>query len=86
MLVQPGTSQNKIIGLYRDRLKIKVTAKAVDGAANEATIKLISKYFGISKSAVQIIKGLTTREKTLALNGNPNELASAAKKLLLLDA
>ncbi len=84
LFVQPGTSQNKFAGLYADRLKVKVTAKAIDGAANEAVIKLIAKYFEIPKNAVQIIRGLTAREKTIALIGNPADLKVIADKLLLL--
>ena len=84
LLVQSGTSQNKFVGLYGDRLKVKVTAKAIDGAANEAAIKLISKYFGVSKSAVRIVRGLSAREKTIEISGNPTVLAAAAEKLLFL--
>lgn len=82
LFVQPGTSQNEFGGLYINRLKLKVTAKAIDGAANEATCKFIAKYFAVPKSAVQIIRGLTAREKTIEITGSPTALKEAAEKLL----
>ncbi len=82
LLVQPGTSQNKFIGQHGNRLKVKITAKAIDGAANEAVIKLLSKYFNVPKSSVHILRGSTAREKTIEIIGNPTILADAAEMLI----
>jgi uncharacterized protein (TIGR00251 family) len=47
--------------------RVYVTAPPEDGKANDAVIKLIAKSFGVSKSAVTIIKGQTSREKVLEI-------------------
>ena len=82
LFVQPGTSQNKFAGLYADRLKLKVTAKAVDGAANEAVVKIIAKHFNVPKSAIEILSGTTSRKKTISIAGNAQLLQIEASKLL----
>jgi uncharacterized protein (TIGR00251 family) len=66
--LQPKSSKNEVMGLYRDGIKVKVTAPPVEGKANEALIRLLAKEFGISPSSIQIIKGLHSREKTLRIS------------------
>jgi uncharacterized protein (TIGR00251 family) len=44
-----------------------VTSPPVDGEANAAVIQLLAKTFGIAKSDVTIISGLTTKRKTVRL-------------------
>ena len=36
--VQPGAKRTEISGLHGERLKIRLAARAVEGAANEALI------------------------------------------------
>ena len=48
-------------------LRVKVAAKPQDGAANEAVIKLLSEYFKISKSMIEIVKGHTSRTKIIEI-------------------
>ncbi|MFH1428123.1 MAG: DUF167 domain-containing protein [Candidatus Margulisiibacteriota bacterium] len=68
--LQPKSSQNKIIGIYGDgQLKIKLTAPPVDNAANLALISFMAKILKTAKSNIEIVKGLTSREKTLRING-----------------
>jgi len=52
-----------------DALKIKVTAPPVDSAANELLIEFLADLLGISKSSVQILKGLTSRSKVVQIVG-----------------
>jgi len=50
-------------------LKVYTTAAAVEGKANKATIVLLSKYYKIKKSQVEIIKGLRTKQKVIRIEG-----------------
>ena len=62
--VKPGTSQEKIVeadGL----LTVYLRAKAHDGEANKALIKLLSKYFNVAKSDIEIVRGEKGREKII---------------------
>ena len=61
--LQPRASCNEASGESNGRLRIKVTAPPVEGAANKATVKYLSKTLGVSKSSVQLIKGQKAREK-----------------------
>lgn len=55
-------------------LKIFVTAVPEKGKANQAILNLLSEHLGISKSELQILKGLTSPLKTIGIIGNPKEL------------
>ncbi|HVP79098.1 MAG TPA: DUF167 domain-containing protein [Thermodesulfobacteriota bacterium] len=67
--LQPKCSKNELVGLYRDGVKVKVTAPPVEGKANEALIRFLAKELGISPSRIEIIRGLHSREKTLRISG-----------------
>lgn len=63
--IQPRASHNRIVGIHNQSLKIKLTSPPVDGAANQACIKFLAKAFGISPSQVSIVRGETSRTKTI---------------------
>ena len=65
--LQPKSSQNRLEQVS-ETYKAWVSAPPVDGAANDALIKLVSKHFGVAPSRVEIIKGHTSREKTLSID------------------
>ena len=67
--IQPRASRNEIIGIHNNCLKIKLTSPPVDGAANQACIQFLAKAFGISPSRVVIVKGETSRNKTIQFEG-----------------
>jgi uncharacterized protein YggU (UPF0235/DUF167 family) len=48
-------------------LLLKVTAAPDGGKANEAVIRLLAAHFDIPKTAVRLIRGQTSRHKTMAL-------------------
>jgi uncharacterized protein YggU (UPF0235/DUF167 family) len=50
-------------------LLVRVTAPPVDGAANEALMKVLGRAVGLPPSAVRITKGLTGRDKSVLLVG-----------------
>lgn len=59
-----------MIAGWRDGvLLIKVTAPPVDSAANAAVIDLLSSALGVSKRAVQILRGETSRQKHVHVEG-----------------
>ncbi len=62
-------SKNEIGEPLGGELKIKVTAPPVDSAANQALVDLLAEKLGCSRGAVQIIRGKTSRRKTLWLVG-----------------
>ena len=81
MQIQPRSSKDQIVGLHNGRLKIKISAPPVDGKANQALIEFIAKALGVSKSKVEIVKGRSSKLKTLQISGiNQNYYRSFLKK------
>lgn len=57
--------------LYKDedgRIKVYLTAPAIDGRANEALTKFLSRHLGVRSSAIEIIKGLKSRNKVISIS------------------
>ena len=64
--VSPNASKNEIIKTD-DCIKVKITSQPIDGKANKAVIEFLSKQFKVPKSSVEIIKGLTSKDKTVLI-------------------
>lgn len=60
--LQPKSSQNRL-EQDGETYKAWVSAPPVDGAANEALIKLVAKHFGVAPSKVEMVRGHTSRDK-----------------------
>ncbi len=67
--VIPRASRSEVVGEFDGALKVKVCAPPVDGAANAEIQKLIAKRLGVSRSAVQIVSGESSRTKRLQVSG-----------------
>ena len=65
--VIPRAKQNKITVDADGTLRVHITAAPVDGAANDAVIKLLSKHFDVPKSQIKIIRGETSRDKVIQI-------------------
>lgn len=68
--VTPNASDDVVGAVERQaddtlRLAVRVRAVPENGAANTAVIKLLSKYFGISRSALRLSQGENGRLKTI---------------------
>ena len=74
----PGAARDAIAGPLGDRLKIRISAPADGGQANDAIIKLLASRIGIKRSWIIITTGLHSAEKTVELNGIDLEFARKA--------
>ena len=75
--LQPRASANEIGEALGDELKIKVTAPPVDSAANESLVKFLAGRLGCAKNRVELLRGQTSRHKTVKLHGyTPEEVAA----------
>ena len=75
---QPRASRSEVVGLHGDRLKIRIAAPPVDGAANTELIKLLAKALGVSRSALHMVRGEGSRSKVVLAKGVTVEQARAA--------
>lgn len=69
ILVQPRASRAKIGPMHDDRIKISVTAPPVEGAANQAVVELIARRLKRPRRAVVVIRGESSRRKTVRVSG-----------------
>jgi len=75
--LQPRASANEIGEALGDELKIKVTAPPVDSAANESLVKFLAGHLGCAKNRVELLRGQTSRHKTVKLHGFTAEEVAA---------
>jgi uncharacterized protein (TIGR00251 family) len=76
--LQPRASRDEIVGL-RDRvLVVRVTAPPVDGRANGALCKLITRRAGVAASRVSVVRGERSRDKLVQVEGVDAEALAAA--------
>lgn len=61
--VQPRASRTEVAGRHGDAIKIRLKAPPVDGAANAELITFLAQQLGVSRSAVRIVRGETSRRK-----------------------
>jgi uncharacterized protein (TIGR00251 family) len=67
--VVPRASRTAISGEIGGAVKVRVSSPPVDGAANAELIKLFAKKLGVSRSAVAIVSGQTSRAKQIRIAG-----------------
>lgn len=67
--VQPRSSRNALRRDAHGHIRVALTAPPVDGEANAALCAFLAERLGVSKSAVTIVRGQTSREKTVTISG-----------------
>ncbi len=67
--VTPNASRNEIIGFTGGVLQVRIAASPVKGKANKELTDFLSKALGVRKSSISIIKGQTSRNKVIAIEG-----------------
>jgi uncharacterized protein len=65
----------------RSVVKLRVRAVAEGGEANRAVTELLAKALGVPKAKVRILSGVTSRLKQVAIDGDPDLLVEALRKL-----
>jgi uncharacterized protein (TIGR00251 family) len=68
--VIPRARKSEIVKVLEDgTIKIRLTAPPVEGQANEALIRFLSDLLDIPPSRIEIVAGLTSRDKLLSITG-----------------
>jgi len=65
--IEPRSSKSEIAGIHGDKLKIKIKSPPVDGKANKELISFLADTFKVKKSAILIISGHNSKEKTVKI-------------------
>jgi uncharacterized protein (TIGR00251 family) len=73
--VQPRARRSALEVTAEGALKAAVTAPPEDGKANAAVVALLADTWRLPKSAFEVARGATARQKTLGVAGEPALLA-----------
>ncbi len=65
----PRGGRDSVDGVREGLLLARVAAPPVDGAANEALVRLVARELDIPRGAVRLVGGASGRLKTLELDG-----------------
>jgi hypothetical protein len=66
--VTPRASRNEIVDLLDDgTIKIRIAAPPADGEANATLIEFLADILGVPKSRLDIVAGVTGRDKLIAV-------------------
>lgn len=67
--VQPRAKKSELAGRHGDAIKVRLQAPPVDGAANEELVRFLAESLGVARRAITIVGGLTSRRKTVEIEG-----------------
>lgn len=79
--ISPNASKNEIIK-NQSELKIKITAQPIENKANKALVEFLSKQLKVPKTSIEILKGETSKEKTLLIKVFDSDKIEEVTKLL----
>ncbi|MHC1741008.1 MAG: DUF167 domain-containing protein [Anaerolineaceae bacterium] len=66
--VTPRTAKNEITEILNDgTIKIRLTAPPLDGRANQCLIEFLADVLNVKPNKIDIISGLTSRDKILTI-------------------
>jgi uncharacterized protein (TIGR00251 family) len=64
----------RVPGIEGERLRVAVAEPPEDGRANEAVCRAMADALGVSRAAVAVTAGATSRQKRLRIDGDPVQL------------
>lgn len=67
--VVPGSSNDTIVGLLGDRLKVRVASPPEGGKANRAVLSLLARHLRVRPADLAIAQGQSSSEKVVAISG-----------------
>lgn len=79
--ISPNASKNEVIKTS-ESVKIKITAPPVDGKANKCLIEYLSKLFRVPKTSIVILRGETSKDKTLLIKISDDDKIKIVKNIL----
>jgi uncharacterized protein (TIGR00251 family) len=71
--VSPGARRSELVGPYGDGWKVRVSAPAEDGRANDAVLRLIADTLDVPRRSLTLVSGHGARDKVVSLGGLDGE-------------
>jgi uncharacterized protein (TIGR00251 family) len=79
---QPGARRSGVLGTWNAALKLGVGAPPEDGRANDGLVRLVAELFDLPRSAVSLVAGERSRNKTFRLEASPERVRRRLDELL----
>ena len=67
LAIHSGARETRADGVLNDRLKLFVKAPPIEGRANQTIIVAIAEAIDMSRSQVQLVSGLKSKQKSVRL-------------------
>jgi uncharacterized protein len=81
--VIPRAGRTAVAGIRSESLLVRLAAAPVDGAANDALVKVLAETFACAPRDVAILSGHTSRTKRIAIAGaRVDQIASRLSAIL----
>lgn len=80
--VKPGARKNAVLGVHGGALKVGVTAAPEKGKANRAVLGVLAEALDLAPSALEILSGRTSQEKSVRVPLPPEEIRSRLSSLI----
>jgi uncharacterized protein YggU (UPF0235/DUF167 family) len=65
--VQPGARRTAIESVAEGELRVRLSTRPVEGAANAALLRLLADSLRVPRSRVSLLRGGTSRSKTVLI-------------------
>jgi len=82
LTVVPGAQRTQVVGLYGDRLKVRLAAPPEKGSANRELIDFLARSLNLPKSSFQLTVGASSRSKVVAVNDLSPDLRDRLGRLV----
>ena len=79
--VQPGAPRTAVGGSRGEALVVRVTARPVGGQATQAALRAVAEAFGVRPGDVTLVRGVTSRDKVVRVEGDPQQLTAVLTRL-----
>ena len=73
--VVPGARRPGVVGRHGDAWKLRVSAPAEAGRANDAVLALLAETLDVPRRDLELTSGHASRDKVVALDGITSEAA-----------
>jgi len=71
--VTPNARTNEVTGIRDGIIQVKINASPIEGKANSELVKYLAGLLEIPKSNISILRGHTSRNKTIEIAGRDGE-------------
>ena len=80
--VKPGARKNAVLGVHGGALKVGVTAAPDKGKANRAVLGVLAEALDLAPSALEILSGHASQDKSVRAPLPPEEIRSRLSSLI----